>query len=43
MSLIALGTVALDHVKTPEGARDDLLGGFYIIPFQCYFYIKYSI
>ena len=27
MSLIALGTVALDHVKTPAGSRDDLLGG----------------
>ena len=27
MSLIALGTVALDHVKTPSGAKNDLLGG----------------
>ncbi len=27
MSLIALGTVALDHVKTPHGERPDILGG----------------
>ncbi len=27
MSLMALGTVALDHVKTPSGAKEDLLGG----------------
>ena len=27
MSLIVLGTVALDHVKTPSGAKKDLLGG----------------
>jgi sugar/nucleoside kinase (ribokinase family) len=27
MSLVVLGTVALDHVKTPSGARRDLLGG----------------
>jgi sugar/nucleoside kinase (ribokinase family) len=27
MSLIALGTIALDHVKTPSGAREELLGG----------------
>jgi len=27
MSLIVLGTVALDHVKTPSGAKKDMLGG----------------
>lgn len=27
MSLIALGTIALDHVRTPNGERKDLLGG----------------
>ena len=27
MSLIVLGTVALDHVKTPSGIKKDLLGG----------------
>lgn len=27
MSLIALGTIALDHVKTPSGSREELLGG----------------
>ena len=27
MSLIALGTIALDHVKTPSGVREDMLGG----------------
>ena len=27
MSLIVLGTVALDHVKTPSGERKELLGG----------------
>ncbi len=27
MSLIALGTVALDHVKTPSGIKEDMLGG----------------
>ncbi len=27
MSLIALGTIALDHVKTPSGMREDMLGG----------------
>lgn len=27
MSLIALGTVALDHVKTPAGIREEMLGG----------------
>ncbi len=27
MSLLVLGTVALDNVKTPNGARRDLLGG----------------
>ncbi len=27
MSLIALGTVALDDIKTPMGSRDNLLGG----------------
>ncbi len=27
MSLIALGTVALDHVKTPSGEKKDILGG----------------
>lgn len=27
MSLIALGTVALDHVKTPAGAKEEMLGG----------------
>ena len=27
MSLIALGTVALDSVKTPSGTKEDLLGG----------------
>ena len=27
MSLIALGTVALDHIKTPHGERPDILGG----------------
>lgn len=27
MSLLALGTVALDHVKTPAGAREEILGG----------------
>lgn len=27
MSLIAVGTVALDHIKTPSGSKKDLLGG----------------
>lgn len=27
MSLVVLGTVALDHVKTPSGAKKDMLGG----------------
>lgn len=27
MSLIVLGTVALDHVKTPSGSKKDMLGG----------------
>lgn len=27
MSLIVLGTVALDHIKTPSGNKKDLLGG----------------
>jgi sugar/nucleoside kinase (ribokinase family) len=27
MSLIALGTIALDHVRTPAGERKDMLGG----------------
>lgn len=27
MSLIVLGTVALDHVRTPSGAKKDMLGG----------------
>ncbi len=27
MSLIVLGTVALDHVKTPSGTKKDMLGG----------------
>ncbi|HBO97421.1 MAG TPA: sugar kinase, partial [Candidatus Omnitrophica bacterium] len=27
MDLIALGTIALDNVKTASGARRDLLGG----------------
>ena len=27
MSLLALGTVALDHVKTPVGVKKDMLGG----------------
>ena len=27
MSLIVLGTVALDHIKTPSGVRQDILGG----------------
>ncbi len=27
MSLVVLGTVALDHVKTPEGTKKDMLGG----------------
>ena len=27
MSLLVLGTVALDHVKTPSGAKKDMLGG----------------
>lgn len=27
MSLIALGTIALDHVKTPSGEKKDILGG----------------
>jgi sugar/nucleoside kinase (ribokinase family) len=27
MSLIVLGTVALDHVKTPSGVKKDMLGG----------------
>jgi len=27
MSLLVLGTVALDHIKTPSGAKDELLGG----------------
>ncbi len=27
MSLVVLGTVALDHVKTPSGSKNDMLGG----------------
>ncbi len=27
MSLVVLGTVALDHVKTPSGTKKDMLGG----------------
>ncbi len=27
MSLVVLGTVALDHVKTPSGSKKDMLGG----------------
>src|SRR5208283_2786266 len=27
MSLVVLGTVALDHVKTPSGVKKDMLGG----------------
>lgn len=27
MSLLVLGTVALDHIKTPSGSHDELLGG----------------
>jgi len=27
MSLVVLGTVALDNVKTPSGAKKDMLGG----------------
>ena len=27
MSLVVLGTVALDHVKTPSGVKQDMLGG----------------
>src|SRR5271167_150117 len=27
MSLVVLGTVALDHVKTPSGIKKDMLGG----------------
>ena len=27
MSLLVLGTVALDHVKTPSGVKRDMLGG----------------
>jgi len=27
MSIVVLGTVALDHVKTPSGAKKDMLGG----------------
>jgi sugar/nucleoside kinase (ribokinase family) len=27
MSLIALGTIALDHIKTPAGAKEEMLGG----------------
>jgi sugar/nucleoside kinase (ribokinase family) len=27
MGLVVLGTVALDHVKTPSGAKKDMLGG----------------
>jgi len=27
MSLVVLGTIALDHVKTPSGSKKDMLGG----------------